>query len=370
MKILAFFDTNPQWRALREARPASRQHFPLNLPSTLGQYDLTRPEQVANIVAMAKGAGIDGFVVDCEMKDGAYRHDAAFLAGQCDDTFGLAVRWNNETESVWLNEARAAERAGRAEQLMAAVAAVPPMTLDGRLPLIVEAPKNFADPKQAVALLRQTAAKARIPGLYLIANRAEDKGRFLSAGFDSLIDPSPDQWHSCPRNNRASGLDYLEVLAGMKDSAEYLDRFFDYLPFTVSRMINREKRGKSLPRVFGAFHNWPAFPDGGATHLVNYNNRPVDTHLFGLFIENAMLYAHRHMPAAERAVFLQSWNGWMDGSQIEPSLLDGDQVYDCVRAAIDRGRYMIRTRGENLADIDEALKERIKLLIEAARSTL
>ena len=374
MLILAFFDTSfhgaDPWRRVRDARPASRQHFPLNLPSTLGQYDLAKPEQVAPVIGMARNAGIDGFVIDCEMKGGEYRHDAALLAGFCDDQFGLAIRWKNETESVWANDARAAERQPRADKLMAALAQVPARKIDGRLALIVDAPKNFAHPAEAVVQLRQAAAKAGLPGLYLIANRAEDKGRFLSAGFDSLIDPAPDQWHSCQANNRASGLDYLEVMAGLKDSVEYLDRFFPYLTFTVSRMLNRESRGKSMPRVFGAFHNWPSFPDGGATHLVNYGNKPMDTHLFGLFIENAMLYAHRHLPAAERAVFLQSWNGWLDGSQIEPSVLDGDQVYDAARGAIDRGRYMIRTRGENPADIDQALKERIKLLIDAAKAVL
>jgi hypothetical protein len=133
-------------------------------------------------------------------------------------------------------------------------------------------------------------------------------------------------------------------------------------------MIGRHTRGKSLPRVFGAFHNWLDHPDGGATHLVAPGEAAVDPHLFGLFIENAMLFAHQHFPADERAVFVQSWNGWFDGSQIEPSLLDGDLVYNAVRAAIDRGRYMIRTRGESPEGISAALEERIGLLCEAARN--
>ncbi|HMA49036.1 MAG TPA: glycoside hydrolase family 99-like domain-containing protein, partial [Magnetospirillaceae bacterium] len=85
MLVLAFFDTgfmgtDERWRRLRESRPASRQHFPLNLPSTLGQYDLAKPEQTAPVVGMARQAGIDGFVIDCRWLGGAYRHDAAALA--------------------------------------------------------------------------------------------------------------------------------------------------------------------------------------------------------------------------------------------------------------------------------------------------
>ena len=351
VRVLAFFDTqfhggDAGWRRLREARPISRQHFALNYPSTLGTYDLADPKQAAPVVAMARMAGIDGFVIDLRRDGAGYTHDAALLAPFCRDGFGLAFRLR--------------DREPQADALIASLRDVPACLLGGRMPLIVDHPKDWTD----AALL----SRLRQAGLYLIANRAEDKGRFISAGFDSLIDPAPDEWHSCPPSNRTSGLDHLEVLAGLKDSVTYLDRFFPYLLFTVSRMIGREQRGKSLPRVFAAFHNWLDHSEGGGTHLVAPGEAAVDPHLFGLFVENAMLFAHNHFPADERAVFLQSWNGWFDGSQTEPSLLDGDLVYNAVRAAIDRGRYMIRTRGENPEGLSAALEERIALLCEAARN--
>ena len=351
VRVLAFFDTRfhgneAGWRRLREARPISREHFALNYPSTLGAYDLADPKQAAQVVAMARGAGIDGFVIDLRRDGAGYAHDAALLAPFCQDGFGLAFRLR--------------DREPQADALAASLRGVPACLLGGRIPLIVDHPKDWAD----AALL----SRLRQAGLYLIANRAEDKERFLSAGFDSLIDPAPDEWHSCPPSNQSSGLDHLEVLAGLKDSVTYLDRFFPYLLFAVSRMIRRQERGKCLPRVFAAFHNWLDHSEGGATHLVGQGHSAVDPHLFGLFVENAMLFAHTHFPADERAVFLQSWNGWFDGSQIEPSLLDGDLVYNAARSAIDRGRYMIRSRGENPEGISAALQERIALLCEAARN--
>jgi hypothetical protein len=83
-----------------------------------------------------------------------------------------------------------------------------------------------------------------------------------------------------------------------------------------------------------------------------------------------MLFTHAHFPQSEQAIFLQSWNGWLEGSQVEPSLLDGDLLLNATRDAIDRGRYMIRTRGETQSGIEQMLKERIALLCEAARHTL
>jgi hypothetical protein len=124
-----------------------------------------------------------------------------------------------------------------------------------------------------------------------------------------------------------------------------------------------------LPRVFPAFYNWAHHPDGGATHLTIQGNRALDTYLFGLFVENAMLFAHQHFPPDERFVFLESWNSWLDGSQVEPSVLDGDLVYNATRNAIDRGRYVIRTReGAPQGGLDAEMKARIALLVEAAEN--
>ena len=82
-----------------------------------------------------------------------------------------------------------------------------------------------------------------------------------------------------------------------------------------------------------------------------------------------MLWTRGHLPKAERVVFLDSWNGWLTGSQVEPSMLDGDLVYNATRAAIDRARYVIQSR-DNAPDdsLDAAIKERIALLCEAAKN--
>jgi len=372
MRVLAFFDSRFQadraaWQRLRALSPQSREHYPRNLPGSSGEYDLTLPAEAAHVVAKARGAGIDGFVIDCERRDGQYRHDAALLAPACDEGFGLAVRWLNDRENVWADASSVLEMERRASELIASLADLPTMKVKGRLAIIVEHPKQFAAPAAVTALLRQAAEKSALPGLYLIANRAEDKGRFLSAGFDALIDPSPDQWHSCKPNNHAQGLDFLEVMAGLKDSSDYLDKYFSYLNFTVARMLNRPARGKVLARVFPGFSDWPLHPDGGVTQLVNNGHRPADATLFGMFIENAMLFTHTNFPAEEQVLFLQSWNGWFEGSQIEPSLLDGDLLFNATRAAIDRGRYMIRSREPLPPGIDAALRARIDSLCRATQ---
>jgi hypothetical protein len=89
--------------------------------------------------------------------------------------------------------------------------------------------------------------------------------------------------------------------------------------------------------------------------------------MFGLFVENAIAYADRHFPAGEQFVFLDSWNRWLDGSQIEPSTLDGDLIYQTVKDAIDKARFQLRSCGASqVPPLDEEMRARIKQICDAA----
>jgi len=362
VRIMAFFDTAypANWQALRQARPQSRRYPSLNWPSSLGTYDTAKPEQMAQVAGLAAAAGIDGFVVDLIFEGGTYRSGAETLAGLCrPGIFGLMFRWRNDLEKDWSPE--------RAKALIAALAAHRPAFLDGRPVLIVEKPAALGNAEQTVALLRAEAAAAGLADFYLIASRAElPDGR--RQGFDAGLDPDPADWGSCPPNNRPSGLDMLEIQAGLKDSVELTDKFYPYQLFIFSRMINRETRGKVFPRVFPAYFDWASHPDGGASVVINgHTDSGVDTYMFGLFVENAIAYADRNFPEGEQFVFLDSWNRWLDGSQIEPSMLDGDLVYQTVKDAIDKARFLLRSRGKSqVPPLDEELRARIKQICEAA----
>jgi hypothetical protein len=384
VRILAFFDTRYQtspdlarvfgqpdpWAPLREARPLSRQHAPLNWPSSLGAYDLAVPEQAATVVGMAAGAGLDGFVVDLHPLDGRYITGAEPLVPLCRaGVFGLAFRWQVGNDAFWKGPADARRRSERAAALVAALASGPSAQVNGCPILIVDQPDELAAPAETLALFREASAKVDLPGLYIIASRTEDKG-LLDSGFDASVDPSPGDWASCPPKNRPSGLNILEIEAGLRDSVEMTDKFYPSALFAISRMIKRETRGKVLPRVFPAYQNWPSHPDGDATLLINGDgSADVDRYIYGLFVENAITFAHETFAPDERLVFLESWNYWLDGSQIEPSTLDGDLIYNTTRNAIDKGRYMIRTRGERPARrLGPSIHEMISQICDAAAS--
>lgn len=366
VRVLAFFDTRYQstpdvaafwktadpWQKLREARPMSRQHGLPNWPSTLGPYDLSQFEQAAGVVGMAAKIGIDGFIVDCIAHEDRYLTGAESIASLTGPSFGLAFRWDCAGDPAWRAPAERESRSARARALVSALKVGTHSLADGRTILVIDHPEMLAEPSQAIEILREEANSAGLPGLYLIATQAETKDS-RNLGFDAVLDPGPAQWAAtCAPQNKLSGFKQLEVLVGWRDMTELRDTVYEYTPFVISRMRERDRRGVVLPRVFPAYQDWALHPDGGAVLLLPGGGTPgggLQRHFYGLFLENALLYAHDRFPPSEGLVFLQSWNGWCENSQIEPSALDGDIVYEATRDAIAKGRFMMSAKGRKQA---------------------
>jgi hypothetical protein len=370
MRALAFFDTRFQsamagdpWQTLKEAQPASRQHGMLNRPGRLGAYDLADPVQAAAVVAAAVAAGLDGFVVDCHPTEAGYLTGAETLSPHLPAPFGLAYQWPLGRDRFWAEIEDDTGRWERIRALIAAIPASPSLSADGRIILIVDRPELLKPTTATLRMLRQAAADAGLPGLYLMASQPE-QGNALVEGYDALVDPGPADWASCAPLHQPNGLDRLEMAAGLRDTTEHDDRYFHAVLFAITRMARRGTRGKAMPRVFPAYQNWASHPTGGATLLVEPGSS-ANRRVFGSFLENGLLYAARNFAPDEALCFIDSWNGWLDGSQIEPSLLDGDLVYDMVRQAIDRARFVVRNSVARSPGPEPALSERIEGLCRA-----
>lgn len=268
------------------------------------------------VVAAARGVGLGGFVLDLLPWNGGYVCGAEMLNRYCGDDFGLAFQWDN------------GEVGGDRDRLhracSAVVAALRPWChalLGGHPVLIVRRPHALPDAALVTAMLRREATAQGLSGLYLIANTAEVSGVLGQAGFDAFLDPDPVDWGSCAR--------------------------------AASRMANRPRRGKVLPRVRSVLTD---HPDGGA--LVPAN---TVTALHGMFLRKAIDETDDLFPADERAVFVDSWTGWRKRSQIESP----DPLLRQTRDAIAWGRYLVRSRQVRLKEPERRLSDHSRAGIAA-----
>ncbi|WP_044562855.1 glycoside hydrolase family 99-like domain-containing protein [Azospirillum sp. B4] len=345
LRVLAFFDarfqlSGPLWQALGggdpwqsalAAYPARRHHSPLLQPGkALGRYDLADAASAGRVVAVARAAGIGGFVLDCHRHEGRYLTGADCLDPWCDTDFGLAFRWT---------PAPVEDAAVDAVALMEAIAGYSPVMADGRPLLLVNEPYKLPDPAGTVALLRQAAADADLGPIYLVATAAEARGGLLDAGFDALLDPSPAQWRSCKPAELLNGYTFLQAEAGQADAGMFDDTIMSYAQFVNSRMVDRPTRGKVFPRVVLDYADWPDHPQGGATLLAS-----TSSVLYRRFLAGAMVHVAHHFPEGERLVFIDSWNHWRQRSQIEPTTQFGATVLDETANGIRQGGYVALTR--------------------------
>lgn len=383
MRALAFFDTRFQttpamatladtpWQRLAAARPTSRRYGMPNGPGRLGVYDLADPPQARAVLELAARTGLDGFVVDCHPTDAGYLTGAEVLAPWLPAGFGLAFQWPLARDRAWAAADGSQARLARLGALVASLSSGSPLLVAGRIVLIVDRPALLPDTAWTLKHLRQLAAEAGLPGLYLIAAQANTDDA-LTMGYDALLDPGPADWASCGPMSTAGSIEQIEIAAGLREASDGRDRAFHLVLFAITRMIRRGARGKVMPRVFPAYQNWSAYPESGATLLVEPGRSGVNRHLFGAFLENALLYVAGNFAEDEALCFIDSWNGWFDGSQIEPSLLDGDQVLDTARHALDRARFVARTRrGDGMVPaIEPALRDRVADLCRASAALI
>lgn len=360
-RVLAFFDarfcsTGPlweaagrpnHWRHCLEPRSLHATHPLIQTPSSLGAYDLAQPDQAAAVVAAARGAGLGGFVLDLLPWNGGYVCGAEMLDSHCDDDFALAFQWDNgDLGGDWqrLHHACAAVVAALRPWRHAPLAGCPV--------LIIRRPHGVPDPALVVAMLRREAISQGLPGLYVIANAAECRGSIADAGFDALLDPDPAEWVSCDRASRADGYALLQAMAGQGDAALLRDQVLEYQVFSASRMVNRNVRGKVLPRVLPAFSDWPDHSDGGAVVLMN-----ATPAAYSMFLRKALAVVEHLFPAGERAVFVDSWNDWRRRSQLEPTTRLGDSLLRDTRDAIAWGRYLARTQVPHIKQAEVPLSD-------------
>lgn len=308
-----------EWTNVAKAKALFPGHYQPHVPADLGFYDLRLPEAREAQAALAKEYGVEGF---------CYYHywfggrrilerpvDEILRLGEPDFPFCLC--WANHSWStVWQGTNQMLieqtypgldDHAAHFEWLLSAFTDRRYLTVDAKPVFVIYEPDNIPDICKVTDFWRERAARAGLPGLYLIGvahrdERWDPRPRGLDA---STMQALPKRDGRIPRRYLSTKLKL--ALEGNKHELT----IWDYEEILPSLLRSNHPEWRDYPLVLP---NWDNTPRSGLRGLVFHDATPEK---FRGLLKEAISRVADH-PPQERIVFLKAWNEWAEGNYVEP----------------------------------------------------
>jgi len=304
-----------EWTNTSKAKPLFNQHYQPRLPGELGFYDLRLKETQRRQIDLARRAGIAGFCYHYYWFNGRKVLDRPLRQILEDPTldFPFCLSWANEawtaawdgvsTDNVLIPQVHSPE------DDVAFLAAMEPaladsryIRVDGKPLLSIYRSGLFADMSATVDRWREFAASSGIGELYLTVVQNVDDAMVdpRECGFDAAIEFPPANMECFDIGNSVE-----------RYQVGHPTNIYSY-PELVRGALDRPVPDYTLLR--GIMPGWDntARRKDGTLYLGSTPN------LYQNWLEGLCRYTKRHLPPAERLIFVNAWNEWAEGAYLEP----------------------------------------------------
>ncbi|OFX34873.1 MAG: hypothetical protein A2W90_00035 [Bacteroidetes bacterium GWF2_42_66] len=175
---------------------------------------------------------------------------------------------------------------------------------------------NLEETAKALDYFREEVKKAGFPGLHLQLVGGERNGEPCFWGVDASVSEIV----------KVLGVNSVTMynMAGKRGE--------DYLSYGEHAVALRKGWDSTLdipffPCVSIGWDNTPRYPEYGKEKVVHYHNTPQS---FGAYLQKAKEYADAH-PEQPKIVAINAWNEWVEGSYLEPDMLNGYGYLETVK---------------------------------------
>jgi lipopolysaccharide biosynthesis protein len=327
-----------EWTLVAQAKPLFKGHYQPHLPSDLGFYDLRIPEIMEEQAAMAKYAGLYGF-----MFYHYWFHGKRFLelpvnnmlkSGKPDFPFCLC--WANETwTKVWAGkpnqvlqkqEYSLEDDKRHISYLCGDVFNDPRyIKINGKPLFGIWERKEIPDLKKTISVWQETAKEFGFPGLYLVSldclSGAVDP---LLNNLDAVVEFVPD-WGKLPkhqsRNLFHKVLNFLKIYR----SPFYEHKIMKYNDLVNITMNKTKPTYKYFPGITPSWDNTSRRKTRNAHVFHDSSPREFDVWL-NKIIEEFVPYSEE-----ENFIFINAWNEWAEGAHLEPDLKWGKAYLEVIK---------------------------------------
>ncbi len=320
------------WTNLMRASPRFVGHQQPRVPRDLGFYSLDDPETLRRQVAMAKGAGLEGFVFYTYWFN---RHRLLekpleqFLADKSLD-FSFCAMWANENwtrrwdgmehEVLIAQEYLMSDDDALVAHFAAMFADARYIRIEGRPLLMIYRVAIIPGARVRIARWREMfrAAHGENPLIIMAQSMGEDYDP-TPYGLDGAVEFPP---HKISQETRRT-----------PDTLEPLDLGFsatvhDYADIAET---SRHLPAPDYPLIKTIVPGWDNDPRREGKGLVLHGATPA---LYQGWLEKLVEYAEKNLFHGERIICVNAWNEWAEGAYLEPDLYSGAAYLNATARAI------------------------------------
>jgi O-antigen biosynthesis protein len=326
-----------EWTKVKGARPLYPGHLQPQVPRD-GYYALDGTDVLQRQFSLAARHGITAFCMYAYWFGGRRLLEKPLR--RLLDSPELEVRyflcWANESWSrVWdggnadllLEQRHSAQGDARIIDDLAEHLADPRyVRIDGKPVFLIYRAELLDEPGRTIDALRERAQAIGIGELHLSMVQSFNLIDPAAHGFDSAVEFPPHGSVEPPNIIEPSSPEWPELY----DPAGWEGTLVDY-----GRTVNWAL-AKATPtfRWFrSAMPGWDNSPRRGVRSTVYVKDNVQD---FRRWLDGLVDYTYRFGDAATRLLFINSWNEWGEGAQLEPDIDRGDARLQAVASAVQR----------------------------------
>ncbi len=327
-----------EWTNVARARPLFRGHVQPRFPTELGFCDLRVPDTRAAQAELAESHGISAFcyyhywfggrrLLERPFDEVLRSGEPRFPFMLCWANENWTRRWDGLDSEILMGQTYSPED-DRAHMRWLARAFADPryVRIAGKPVFLVYRTEQLPDPRRTSDTWREEAHRLGIGEISL--GRIENFGNVdpRDLGFDFAVEFAP-RWTALPRRSFGSPGGALLRRARVRRDGYVSNAVYSYADFCST--MQSWKTG-DYPLFRCACPGWDNSPRRQTNAVILHG---TDPEIFRRWVQR--LIATRPTFDDVRApVFINSWNEWGEGAQLEPCSVYGRQFLDAVKQAV------------------------------------
>ncbi len=330
-----------EWTNVGKAKPLFKGHYQPKVPADLGYYDLRMPEIREAQAAMAKEAGVEGFMywhywfgnnktlLERPFKEvlSSGKPDFPFCLGWANHSW-YAKNWNaggtKGKDKLLIEQTYPGEEDYRKhfETVLPAFKDKRYIMVENKPLFLVFAPLDCPDIKNFMNLWNLWARENALEGVFFVgcAHKNKDHEGLLNAGFDAVYrDVFYDATIKIKGKKRNKIMWELSKILNITPGKISYEKFINY-----SVDENLDSRNNVFPSIVPNFDHSPRSGNRG---IILTNSTPE---LFKRLVKKVVNVVAKKKDS-RKIIFLRSWNEWAEGNYVEPDLKFGHGYLDALK---------------------------------------